>query len=249
MLCKKCKGATSVYRTKTSAKVDIRDRRCSRCGEGWETNEREVPGTRYTFAAPSSSAAQAPPECHGGATNSTPVAPGQQAGSAPMAPGGRGALPPDHSSTSRSRSDSDSGPGLADLPARTRVEPIAPDQRRWPAEEWFQGFRIAWITYAGSASYGGRPNDWRAVGEMRAILEKLSLEDALGAQGRAQGIFGAFFTDPSPDLVSAGYPWSWFVQRFDGLRLPRAARRPANRAEGTVTNMASWLGKKVDVDS
>lgn len=48
MICRKCRGPTTVYRTYGS-KVVTRERRCERCGEQWETHERDTPGTRVCY--------------------------------------------------------------------------------------------------------------------------------------------------------------------------------------------------------
>ena len=77
---------------------------------------------------------------------------------------------------------------------------------------------------------------------MREILAKLSLPDAISAQARAQAMLGEFFTDRGDALVQAGHPWSWFVQRFDGLRLPRPARasRARTKTDENVAALADW---------
>lgn len=100
------------------------------------------------------------------------------------------------------------------------AQPVAPEKRRWPVDEWFMAFRVAWITYAGVGSYGGRPNDNRGTAQMRDQIARLSLDDALSAQSRAQQILAAYFTDKDDELAAAGHPWLWFVQRFDALRRP-----------------------------
>lgn len=118
------------------------------------------------------------------------------------------------------------------------LTPVPPDQRRWSAEEWFSGFKIAWLTYAGTDSYGGQPGDWRFVGELREILADLSLKDALAAQARSGAIFAEYLTDQSEKLVSARHPWPWFVTRFNGLRLERGRSR--TKTDETLEALADW---------
>lgn len=100
------------------------------------------------------------------------------------------------------------------------VTPVQPELRRWGAEEWFEAFRVSWLTYQ-QGSYGGRPNDFAAVGDLRDVLARLPSPEALAAQRRAPQMFAEFFADRSPKVAEARHPWSWFVQRFDGLRFPQ----------------------------
>lgn len=123
------------------------------------------------------------------------------------------------------------------------LSPVSPELRRWGAEEWFEAFRMAWVTYLGAGSYGGQPADYRAVGDMREVLRKVSLDDALAAQRRSSSIFAEFFGDRGDEIATARYPWGWFVTRFNGLRLPKAtaqAKRGHSRAEHNVEALADW---------
>jgi len=117
------------------------------------------------------------------------------------------------------------------------IAPVAPDQRRWPAEEWFEAFRIQRLTYY-QGSYAGRPNDFGAISDLRTILSRLPLDESLAAQKRAPKMFAEYFSDRGEDVAAARHPWSWFVQRFDGLRFPKKAapaddRCAYHRAAGT----------------
>ena len=108
------------------------------------------------------------------------------------------------------------------------LAPIAPEQRRWAAEEWFEAYRVSWLTYYDSDSYGSQSVDRRGTEGMREVLRGLSLQDALSAQARSAAILAEYFTDRSEDLVRARHPWPWFVTRFNGLRVARrAASKPA----------------------
>jgi hypothetical protein len=51
--CRRCGGQTCVERTLKTARCDTRKRRCFKCGDTWETAEREVPMTRECGMAPS----------------------------------------------------------------------------------------------------------------------------------------------------------------------------------------------------
>ncbi len=48
MICRVCKGPTTVYRT-YGKKTITRERRCAKCAEQWESVERETPGTRARY--------------------------------------------------------------------------------------------------------------------------------------------------------------------------------------------------------
>lgn len=45
MTCRKCGGDSWVLKTHKTTRIDVRRRACE-CGDTWETNEREVPGSR-----------------------------------------------------------------------------------------------------------------------------------------------------------------------------------------------------------
>lgn len=119
---------------------------------------------------------------------------------------------------------------LAGVPVRSNgsakpipLDPISLEKRRWGAEEWFEAFRMAWLTYCEAGSYGGQPGDYRATGDLRDVLRNLALPDALAAQARASTMFAEYFGDHSAEVAAARHPWSWFVTRFNGLRIPKKA--------------------------
>lgn len=137
--------------------------------------------------------------------------------------------------------------GAAGAPARSngeakpiRLDSVPPDQRRWPAEEWFQGFRVAWLTYR-KGSYVLSGGDRKAIEELRSMLAQLPPQEALESQRRAPSMFAEFFADDAPDIVDARHPWSWFVGRFGRLRFERGRPRPRART-GEQPARASPVG-------
>lgn len=62
MICRSCGGETCVDRTLKSARCDTRKRRCMKCGDRWETAEREVALTRMRISSSPSAVPAASPQ-------------------------------------------------------------------------------------------------------------------------------------------------------------------------------------------
>jgi hypothetical protein len=92
---------------------------------------------------------------------------------------------------------------------------------RWKAVDWFTKFKAAWIQVYPSFSYWPTPADSRATRDLDEALADVSPTDVLAAQERAPEMFREFLAEDTRDVVRARHPWSWFVQRFNGLRFPR----------------------------
>lgn len=154
----------------------------------------------------------------------------------------------DQSSTGKASTDQK---GVAGAGAHTRsnddaepppIEPVAPDRRRWTAEEWFEAYKVAWVTYRGG-SYASQANDWRAIDDLRTAIRSLSVDEAVAAQARAPSMLAEYFANRDEKIADARHPWSWFVLRFNGLRFPRGPvnpKRPRTRSEENVAALADW---------
>lgn len=110
-----------------------------------------------------------------------------------------------------------------------RIGP-ASAQRRWTARDWFDRFKRAWCIERNTLSYGGPAGDFKAVRDLEDTLADLAATDAIAAQERAEAMFSEYFAGSDPKLVEARYPWSWFVPRFNGIRVPRPRKGPDGQA-------------------
>lgn len=99
----------------------------------------------------------------------------------------------------------------------------------WLAKDWFAAFKLAWATSYAALSYWAIPADGKATGDLEEILSRLAPTDALAAQERAPAMFSEFLAQDSRQIREARHPWAWFVQRFNGLRLPQREATPRER--------------------
>ncbi|HVX95507.1 MAG TPA: hypothetical protein VHK47_11400 [Polyangia bacterium] len=99
----------------------------------------------------------------------------------------------------------------------------------WTAADWKRQFEAPWLARYGGLAMGGGVSAAKATGDLADQLASLPDADRLAAQERAPQMFAEFLNDESPQIASARHPWSWFVTRFDGLRVPKA--KPAPRRE------------------
>jgi hypothetical protein len=107
----------------------------------------------------------------------------------------------------------------------------------WAAADWKRQFEAPWLARYGGLAMGGGVSAAKATGDLADQLAALPEADRVAAQARAPQMFAEFLADESPQLVSARHPWSWFVTRFDGLRVPKAKaaqRREPQRVIGGV---------------
>ncbi|MES2339273.1 MAG: hypothetical protein V4537_14360 [Pseudomonadota bacterium] len=89
---------------------------------------------------------------------------------------------------------------------------------RWDGHRWYTLFGAAWCVKTGRIAYGrGTDRDSIAKGELTEMLASLPDEEARAAQAAAPAMFALFLADKG-QAAEAGYPWSWFVGRFNGLR-------------------------------
>lgn len=111
----------------------------------------------------------------------------------------------------------------ADLDRDTEGSPQASDKpsELWSAYDWRRKYGIAWCEKYGGTAIGG---DVMADGKLVAKLEGLDFRERIKAQARAPDMFAEFLAEEG-EAANARHRWSWFVGRFDALRVPRPAER------------------------
>lgn len=114
----------------------------------------------------------------------------------------------------------------------------------WHAHDWLVRFGIAWAKRKGVLSYGAGDSDAIATRALGEVLEALAPQERAQAQQEADVLFGRYFALPR----AGDHPFKWFVERFNGLRLP-GRREPATRAapsrsDGNIDALTEWLGKE-----
>lgn len=95
------------------------------------------------------------------------------------------------------------------------------------AHAWLRAFCAAWCERRGAISHNGGIGATKATATLADEIANLSDDAHHAAWLRRGAMFAEFFSDPENE--PAGFRFSWFVQRFEGLRLPRgnrAARPP-----------------------
>lgn len=207
MNCRSCNRESFVIETSKSARMEVRRRGCE-CGESWETVEKETPGTRAADTSLTLARLIArrktisrPPVADQSASERTPVG--------KSAPNVRASDPDSVSVISKSFPEDPD-------PERARVS-----EKFWPAYRWKAAFGRAWAVKYQRLTYGnGSDADSRATGDLADQLATLPPAELLDAQNRAQAMFAEFLGDESPAVTKARHPWSWFVTRFPGLRVP-----------------------------
>lgn len=201
MDCRVCNGPTTVRRTTSTSRFEIRERRCATCQESWETTERETPGTRKRYRA---------------AISNAPIPVPQPPPNVPATP---------LTLVSDQRSGSDQAPSEPPDQTRTRVE------SRWPARTWLALFGKAWCAKYGGLAYGGGDATARAAAQLGDILAALPVPDVMSAQARAAGMIAEFLEDDSPKVLKARHPFAFFVTAFTGLRVSPVRVGPARTPE------------------
>lgn len=112
------------------------------------------------------------------------------------------------------RSGSDPDP---DARARTERDPAM-----WTVFDWRRRYGMVWCDRYGGTAIGG---DGAADAKLGDLLESLPRADRLAAQARAPAMFAEFLAEEG-EPARARHRWSWFVGRFESLRLPQLPPRP-----------------------
>ena len=209
MTCRSCGGETGVDRTMKTPRQDVRRRRCFVCGDTWETTEREVTGSRKRALG---SQGSAPVDISSSLIAGQTKPNGHQSPDAPASDGvSKSSLP------------------LSD-PDQTGARSMENDEGKpWTGWQWRVKFASAWCARYGRLAYGGGDADAKATGDMSDQLAAMPEAERVAAQGRAGEMFAEYLSDESPGTSKARHPWSWFVQRFQGLVVPQ--RRAAVRSQ------------------
>jgi uncharacterized protein YdaU (DUF1376 family) len=140
-------------------------------------------------------------------------------------PSEREAEPPTEPKTNTSPSPSPS-PAESESPSESSSRRSGSGARaRWTPAIWIRQFGIAWgKTYEGRF-YGGGAADGIASGKLSDILKELPEAETRAAEERSETMFAEFLADQTPPLVRERHPFSFFVQRWNGLRHPALAAR------------------------
>lgn len=94
----------------------------------------------------------------------------------------------------------------------------------WTPYDWFQRFGIGWRERYASWPSG----DGAASGKLGDLIAALP-DDAtrIAAQARADAMIAEFMASEDPRTVARRHPWSFFVQEWGGLRVPKLDVKPA----------------------
>lgn len=91
--------------------------------------------------------------------------------------------------------------------------------------------------------YGrGTDRDSVATRELHEMLGSISEDEVRAAQGLAAKMFETYLSDA--DAARAGHLWSWFVQRWNGLRDVVKNGKPAPAGAPRATGYAVVRGGK-----
>jgi hypothetical protein len=125
---------------------------------------------------------------------------------------------------------SDLGPDSSPDPSQQTSQdlPCARDPSLWTVYDWRRRYGLEWTKKYGGTAIGG---DTEADGKLRDQLDALPDGDRLAAQKRAPAMFAEFLAEPG-EPARARHRWSWFVGRFESLRLPMAKQGQAVDSPG-----------------
>lgn len=91
----------------------------------------------------------------------------------------------------------------------------------WSVWDWRRKYGLVWCEKYGGTAIGG---DGAADGKLGDKLASLPVADLLAAQARAPEMFREFLATAG-EAAEARHRWSWFVGRWDSLRVPVQATR------------------------
>jgi uncharacterized protein YdaU (DUF1376 family) len=119
--------------------------------------------------------------------------------------------------------------GLGGIGAEARRAPApapwpgrAPDRSTWTSSDWKRRFGQAWTEAKGGIFYGrGGDGDSKACGTLTEILGSLPPEEVSRLQAKAGTLFEMYLAIGG-DVARAEHPFSWFVPRFNQLRVQLA---------------------------
>lgn len=117
-------------------------------------------------------------------------------------------------SSDLSGSGSHSGSSLQSDPGVDRASD------RWTAGTWLEKYKLAWSAKYSGSFYGQGTSDGKAMGDLSDAIAALSPAEAKQAEQRAPAMFAEYLADESPGLARNRHPFSFFVTRWNGLRVP-----------------------------
>ncbi len=122
-----------------------------------------------------------------------------------------------------------------DLSLRSDPDPDRVRPEATEANRWLTAFCAAWRVSRDAAMYTGGPGASKATAVLADEIANLSAESRASAWARRAEMFAAFFADEKNK--QAGFRFSWFVQRFEGLRKPsrEPGRMNAQEAQDELT--------------
>ncbi len=201
MTCPQCRSEkTSVKRTANAGDRISRYRNCLACGGCWWSDEEARKGT--FVHAPVRNVTHAIGAGNGPPITETPPS------ARTNGTGGVGGAPP---------SGIDPSPISPD-PSRQSDQDLPRASGAWSVWDWRRKYGIAWCAKYGGTAIGG---DGDADGKLGDLLAGLPLADRLAAQARAAEMFAEFLAEGG-EPAKARHRWSWFVGRFEALRVPMA---------------------------
>ncbi len=138
-------------------------------------------------------------------------------------------------------------PGGSDLGSISSADPSQhPDQEEtrarpgvWSVYDWRRKYGVVWCEKYGGTAIGG---DSEADRKLGAQLNALPVEGLVAAQARAPEMFREFLA-VGGEAAEARHRWSWFVGRWESLRVP-AQRRASGRAQQNMDVAGELLAKE-----
>jgi len=92
----------------------------------------------------------------------------------------------------------------------------------WTAQQWLTEFKLAFREAKAGKFYGAGESDAKATARLGDLIAEMPKPDLLDAQRRAPEMFGEYFADQAKAVADARWCFSFFVTRWNGLRIPNA---------------------------
>jgi len=120
--------------------------------------------------------------------------------------------------SSPSPSPSESDPRSTTIGSRGRLESV-PAGALWTPSDWHQAFGSAWCKRFGKLTYGHN-GDSKGKANLAAALELVPDQERIEAQARAPQMFAEYLAMDGKDIKETRWCFAFFVQRWNGLRIP-----------------------------
>lgn len=122
--------------------------------------------------------------------------------------------------------NSNSSPSPSPSPSQPEEAPPAIPGGAWTGWDWFRRFGSAWSQKYKTLTYGQGDGDSKAIGNLGDILAAMPMDERVAAQLLATEMIAEYLADESPGRVNARHPWKWFVEGFNGFRVPKVKVEP-----------------------